>query len=64
MMTLSVLECFFLLGFVAVFIILGIMEIQIHQIKVMMEEHVRFDEPLSMGHCPPNKNKKQKPLDK
>lgn len=51
MMTITLLECFFLLGFVIVFVILGIMEIQIHQIKIMMEEHVRYEEPLSNG-CP------------
>jgi len=59
-MTISLLECLFLVGFLVVFMILGLMEIQIHQIKVMMEEHIKYDEPLSNG-CPhPHSEKKDR----
>jgi hypothetical protein len=44
------IECLFLLLFAVVFAVLLVIETQLSSIKVMMEEHTRYDEPLKNGH--------------
>jgi len=42
-MTLSPLDCFYILSIVSIFGFIIMMEMQIKQIKTMMEEHIKFD---------------------
>jgi hypothetical protein len=43
MMTLNALDCFYILAIVFGFSFIMFMEVQIKQIKTMMEEHIKFD---------------------
>ena len=43
MMTLDALDCFYILSIVFGFSFILFMEVQIKQIKTMMEEHIKFD---------------------
>ena len=42
-MILSALDCFFVLMIAIIFGFIIMMEMQIKQIKTMMEEHIKFD---------------------
>ena len=42
-MTLTALDCFYILAIISGFSFIMFMEIQIKQIKTMMEEHIKFD---------------------
>ena len=46
----SIMECIFLLLFGLGFTIILYMETQINQIKAMMEEHIKYDQPLKNGN--------------
>ena len=42
-MTISALDCFYSLSIASIFGFIIMMEMQIKQIKTMMEEHIKFD---------------------
>jgi hypothetical protein len=42
-MTISALDCFYILSIASIFGFIIMMEMQIKQIKTMMEEHIKFD---------------------
>jgi len=43
MIHLDALDCFYILSIIAGFTFIIMMEMQIKQIKTMMEEHIKFD---------------------
>lgn len=42
-MTLSPIDCFYIISITTIFGFIIMMEMQIKQIKTMMEEHIKFD---------------------
>lgn len=42
-MTLSPLDCFYIISIATIFGFIIMIEMQIKQIKTMMEEHIKFD---------------------
>lgn len=42
-MTLSPIDCFYIISIATIFGFIIMMEMQIKQIKTMMEEHIKFD---------------------